>query len=510
MLRFLTRRVLAGLAILLVASFLYYLMINAVIDPLEDLRFNTDPDTPQKIAQRISDLRLDESVFVRYLSWLGNFVTGDMGISWPTGQTVTSMLQGAIIATIQLLTMSTILAIFLGVAVGVVSALRQYSSFDYLITFVSFLLFSLPSFWVAVLLKQWGAIGYNDFLRDPVISTAVLIGIGIVAGLVWTLAIGGDVRRRVIVFASGFAATFGVFLYLQLSGWWLTPRIDLGMLVLIGAATALAVTAISTGLRNRRSLGAAFTSVGVGLLFFVLLNYGGGWGALTPSMTWGMLILLGVVSAAIGVGVGYAWGGPDRGQSARTAAIVSVLMAVYIAVDRMMQAWPAYSDALSGRPIATTGNRTPNLGGNFWITALDTYTHLILPTLVLLLVSFASYTRYSRASMLETMNQDYIRTARAKGLNERTVIMRHAFRNTLIPLATIVPVDIITLLGGALITERIFGRPGMGSMFLTGLDMNDINPVMAYLMIVAALAIVANIVADLVYTVLDPRIRVNA
>lgn len=127
-----------------------------------------------------------------------------------------------------------------------------------------------------------------------------------------------------------------------------------------------------------------------------------------------------------------------------------------------------------------------------------------------MLISFASYTRYSRGSMLEVLNQDYMRTARAKGLAERTVIMRHGFRNTLIPLATLVPVDVIGLLGGALITERIFARPGMGTMFLANLEANVIEPVMAYLVIVAALAILANMVADLMYAALDPRIRVNA
>jgi peptide/nickel transport system permease protein len=108
------------------------------------------------------------------------------------------------------------------------------------------------------------------------------------------------------------------------------------------------------------------------------------------------------------------------------------------------------------------------------------------------------------------MNQDYIRTARAKGINERTVVMRHGFRNSLIPLASIIPVDIIGLIGGALITERIFSRPGMGQLFIANLNLNDIDPVMAYLVIVAFLAILANIVADLLYAALDPRIRVNA
>ncbi|WP_420112530.1 ABC transporter permease [Pseudactinotalea sp.] len=510
MLRFLIRRVLSGLAIMLVASFLYYVMVAAVIDPLEDLRTRPGVDTPMLIEQRIELLRLDDSVISRYISWLGAFVTGDLGSSWNTGRAVGDMLSGAVISTIQLLTMSTIIAILLGVAVGIVSALRQYTSFDYLITFVSFLLFSLPSFWVAVLLKQWGAIGYNDFLRDPTLAIPVIIGIGALAGVIWMLAIGGDLRRRITVFVAATAATSGVFLYLQLSNWWLRPHINIVLQLVLGVATALAVTAVSTGLRNRRALGASMSTVAVGLIIYAYLNFGGGWSFLTPVMNWGLLLVFAVVAAAVGAAVGLAWGGPDKGQSARTAAILAVFLAVYVTIDRLLQAWPTYFGALSGRPIATTGDRTPNLGGNFWIGALDTYSHLVLPTLVLLLISFAGYTRYSRATMLETMNQDYIRTARAKGLNERTVIMRHAFRNTLIPLATIVPVDIITMLGGALITERIFNRPGMGAMFLTNLDMNDIEPVMAYLIIVAALAIVANMVADLIYAVLDPRIRVDA
>ena len=107
------------------------------------------------------------------------------------------------------------------------------------------------------------------------------------------------------------------------------------------------------------------------------------------------------------------------------------------------------------------------------------------------------------------MNQDYIRTARSKGLTERTVIMRHAFRNALIPLATIVPIDIITLLGGAIITETVFGWSGMGRLFVDSLTHDQqIDPVMAYIVIVAILAVIANFVADLIYAVLDPRIRV--
>ena len=169
------------------------------------------------------------------------------------------------------------------------------------------------------------------------------------------------------------------------------------------------------------------------------------------------------------------------------------------------------SRPLRGRPIPTFGDRTPNLGGNYWVGTLDSFTHLLLPTLTLILIAFAAYTRYSRSSMLEVMSQDYIRTARAKGLPERVVVVRHGFRNTLIPLATIVPIDVITLIGGAVITEAVFARPGMGHAVrpVAGATPRS-SPVMAYLLITATLAIVANIVADIVYAVVDPRIRLDA
>ena len=134
----------------------------------------------------------------------------------------------------------------------------------------------------------------------------------------------------------------------------------------------------------------------------------------------------------------------------------------------------------------------------------------MLPTIALVLISFAGYTRYQRGSMLEVMNQDYIRTARSKGMSERIVIIRHALRNALLPLASIVPVDFITLIGGAVITETIFNWAGMGRLFVTSLSNSEIDPIMAYVMITGALAMIANLVADFVYGLLDPRIRVNA
>jgi peptide/nickel transport system permease protein len=111
--------------------------------------------------------------------------------------------------------------------------------------------------------------------------------------------------------------------------------------------------------------------------------------------------------------------------------------------------------------------------------------------------------------MLEVLNQDYVRTARAKGLPERTVIVRHAFRNMLIPITTLVATDMGALLGGAVITEYIFSISGMGQLFIAGLFRTDVNPIMGYFIVVAITAITFNFLADLTYSALDPRVRVR-
>lgn len=165
---------------------------------------------------------------------------------------------------------------------------------------------------------------------------------------------------------------------------------------------------------------------------------------------------------------------------------------------------------IKGRPIPTANASTPNLQGDFWILSTDTLTHILLPTVALTLISLAAYSRYSRASMLEIMNQDYIRTARAKGVSERTVVMKHAFRNALIPLATIIAMDIGSIIGGAAITERIFAFKGMGTLFLDSLAHTDPNPVMGVFLVTGIMALVFNLVADLLYSALDPRVRVKA
>ena len=173
--------------------------------------------------------------------------------------------------------------------------------------------------------------------------------------------------------------------------------------------------------------------------------------------------------------------------------------------------WDEYynNEWIFGRPIATVGDSIPEIEGDYWMTGVDAFTHLLLPTAALMLISVAGYVRYSRASLLEVLNQDYIRTARAKGLNERTVIMRHAFRNSLIPLTTIMAFDFAGVLGGAIITESVFGWIGMGTLVRQALFSFDLNLMMGVFLITSTLAVSANLVSDLLYSALDPRIRVG-
>ncbi|MCA9947357.1 MAG: ABC transporter permease [Anaerolineales bacterium] len=137
----------------------------------------------------------------------------------------------------------------------------------------------------------------------------------------------------------------------------------------------------------------------------------------------------------------------------------------------------------------------------------DRMIHLVLPVSVLTLLYLATWGRFMRASMLEVLRQDYVRTARSKGLRERLVILRHATRNALIPLITIVVIQIPSIFSGAIITETIFNYPGMGRLLVTALNQNDWNIVMALLFITAILVVVATLIGDILYTVVDPRIR---
>ena len=133
--------------------------------------------------------------------------------------------------------------------------------------------------------------------------------------------------------------------------------------------------------------------------------------------------------------------------------------------------------------------------------------HLILPVTVISVNSFSGYSRYIRSTMLEAMNQDYIRTARAKGLPKREIVFIHALKNASLPIVTVVGLDLPFLLGGALVTERIFAWPGMGRLFIDHVSRGDTSVVMGILMLIAIAVVIFQILTDIVYAWLDPRIR---
>ncbi len=155
--------------------------------------------------------------------------------------------------------------------------------------------------------------------------------------------------------------------------------------------------------------------------------------------------------------------------------------------------------------LQTYGSGTPGLTG--WSAFTDAVGHLILPTVVLAMSSYASWSRFQRASMLDVLGSDYLRLARAKGLSRGRVLLRHGLRTALIPLTTQVALDVAAILGGAVLTESVFGWQGMGTMLINGINAQDVNVILAWLVVSAVIVILFNLLADLLYAVLDPRIR---
>ena len=498
--------------ILFGSSFILYNLAAISADPLEQLKLSTDPNRDFLIASLTRELQLDVPPPARYFLWLkgvlGIFIgQPDFGLG-RDGAPVLSSLATAIPVTIRLVLAATIFAIILGIAIGIITALRQYSRFDYSMTFVAFLLFSLPVFWVAVLLKEYMAIQFNNFLQDPTVPITWIIGVGLVSGIFWGSILGGDRRKFWISFGVSGSIAASLLAVFSFSGWFLDPQLGPIVIALLSAGIAFGITQVSVGLTNKPALRASLTMAALVSISYFPVNYL--FDKYPNPLT---VFLLASLNIATAVFVSLGFSKIDRGPIVRTTIITAFLASTLLFVDKLMQTWKPYmqTDAVNYRPVPTIGQRSDLLGDeDWWITNLDVAMHLILPTLALTLISFAGYIRFSRGTLLEVLNQDYIRTARAKGLTERTVVMRHAFRNTMIPLTTIMVVDFAGVIGGALITESVFGWSGMGTLFRQGLLGYDLNLLMGVFFVTATLSVLANLVADLLYSALDPRIRVGS
>jgi peptide/nickel transport system permease protein len=319
MLTYIARRVLYSIPVLFLSSFLSFVFVSYAGNPLGNLRAN--PRIPANTLRLVAERNhLNDPVVLRYFYWLKDFVTDKMGKSLLTFQPIWPDVHRTILHTAQIVIIAETLAIILGVAVGIFSAIRQYSVFDYTFTSLSFLGYAMPTFWLGLLLQ--------------------------------------------ILF---------VDIYLK----------------------------------------------------------------------WHVRIF--------------------------------------------------YTSGLN------------NFGQGTW--SLDRLQHIALPVVTLCVVSFALYSRFMRASMLDVINSDYVRTARAKGVAEWRVITRHVVRNALIPVVTVAALNLGGLLGGAIVTETIFTLDGFGYYFIQALQNSDFYAVMAYLVVTSVIIILFNLIADIVYGYLDPRIR---
>ncbi|MEY4349810.1 MAG: hypothetical protein RL719_1107, partial [Actinomycetota bacterium] len=228
---YITRRLGMMLLIVFGASFMVYNLEAISSDPLAELQQSTAPNKQYLIERMTRELQLDVPPPVRYFLWLRGIVAGLWG-QLNLGMTrdqhpVAEYIGAAIPTTFRLVIGSTVLAIVLGITIGMVTALRQYSRFDYSMTFVSFLLFSLPIFWVAVLLKEYMAIQFNDFLADPTISPSFLIPFAIVGGLIMAGIIGGERRRFFTTWAIVTVLIAGLLTVMSMTKWFINPGIGM-------------------------------------------------------------------------------------------------------------------------------------------------------------------------------------------------------------------------------------------------------------------------------------------
>ncbi len=220
-----------------------------------------------------------------------------------------------------------------------------------------------------------------------------------------------------------------------------------------------------------------------------------------------ILLVATALLSAIAVGTIAGVWASQRPQSVRSG-IVTVLSLVGYAMPTF---WTGillvilFGKVLPIMPIA--GMRDVRLYGGWWVTTLDVLHHLVLPALTLALVYMAQYSRLSRASMLEVLGSDYIRTARAKGLAERVVVWKHALRNALMPVVTIAGLQFGNLISGAVLVETVFSWPGLGTLALDSILGRDYPTLLGVLFFSSTLVIVANLLTDLAYRWIDPRLR---
>jgi peptide/nickel transport system permease protein len=194
-----------------------------------------------------------------------------------------------------------------------------------------------------------------------------------------------------------------------------------------------------------------------------------------------------------------------------TAALSFVILStpVFLTAVLLKVAALGLNHATGAQLLDYTGEYTPGLSGGTWHEIADRVRHLILPTLSIVLGQAAFYSRYQRNAMLDVLGSDFLRTAQAKGLRRHQALIRHGLRTALIPMATFFAYNFGLLITGATFTEKIFGWHGMGEWFVDSVTKSDVNAVVSVTLFVAVLVLIAGMLSDLAYAILDPRVRIR-
>ena len=225
-----------------------------------------------------------------------------------------------------------------------------------------------------------------------------------------------------------------------------------------------------------------------------------------------LLVIGSVLGTVIGVVVG-AWGAIRQYRlSDRVITVLSLLVLsapTFVVANLLILGALRVNSILGVQLFEYTGETSPDAVGGTWNQFVDRLQHLMLPTLTLALTAIAGYSRYQRNAMLDVLSQDFIRTARAKGLTRRQALLRHGLRTALIPMATLFAYGVAGLVTGAVFVEKIFGWHGMGEWFVQGIATQDTNIVTAITVFSGAVVLLAALLSDVIYAILDPRVRVT-
>jgi microcin C transport system permease protein len=397
----------------------------------------------------------DKSAVRGYVEWLGALAQGDLGMSTRDQRPVLDKIMAAIQPTLLLSLLAILISYIVAIPIGVHAAVKQNSLFDQSSTVMLFILYSLPSFWVAIL-------GIFFFGGGDYWNLFPIRGLG---GEAYTMA--PELARRLIT---------GLMLAAPLP-------------VIMGVSSERRNRLLMTGVLSAAALLVAFSFDGMPVAVshgILLLGIGVAVFALLENAALRVVGACALSAAALG---------PWFAVTMDTLPDLHAVAAQFPAMAELAQTW---SVDLAG------GEGIPVFGPNVWL--LDKVHHLIMPVTCLTYASFASISRFQRTSLLEVIRQDFVRTARAKGLPEKVVIWKHAVRNALIPIVTLLGATLPYLVGGSVIIETIFTIPGLGSLGFESILNRDYSVVMAIALMSAVLTMFGILVSDLTYALVDPRI----